>query len=165
VVFPDVDGGGEWGGPGFDPETGMLYVNSNEMASLLKVVEKPDMTTRKEQPASVRRALWPVAISRTCGEARRRSPRLSHREEVQGRCDCEDYQRGQRRMPIFALPRVNVIAAVAHFLATGKNAEVASTAIEQLPHPRHSTRSKGTARFKDPTVTLPRLRLGNAQRH
>ncbi|HKS79875.1 MAG TPA: nucleoside hydrolase [Candidatus Acidoferrales bacterium] len=32
VVFPGFDGGAEWGGPAVDPETGMLYVNANEMA-------------------------------------------------------------------------------------------------------------------------------------
>jgi quinoprotein glucose dehydrogenase len=37
-----VDGGGEWGGPAFDPTTGMLYVNSNEMAWLLKLVPRSD---------------------------------------------------------------------------------------------------------------------------
>ena len=32
VVFPGFDGGAEWGGSAFDPETGWLYVNANEMA-------------------------------------------------------------------------------------------------------------------------------------
>ena len=32
VVFPGYDGGAEWGGPAVDPETGILYVNANEMA-------------------------------------------------------------------------------------------------------------------------------------
>ena len=32
VVFPGFDGGAEWGGAAFDPETGLLYVNANEMA-------------------------------------------------------------------------------------------------------------------------------------
>lgn len=32
LIFPGFDGGGEWGGPAFDPETGLLYVNANEMA-------------------------------------------------------------------------------------------------------------------------------------
>jgi quinoprotein glucose dehydrogenase len=32
VVFPGFDGGGEWGGPAVDPSTGVIYVNSNEMA-------------------------------------------------------------------------------------------------------------------------------------
>jgi quinoprotein glucose dehydrogenase len=42
IIFPGVDGGGEWGGPAFDPETGLLYVNSNEMAWLLKMVPRSD---------------------------------------------------------------------------------------------------------------------------
>jgi quinoprotein glucose dehydrogenase len=32
VIFPGFDGGAEWGGAAFDPDTGLLYVNSNEMA-------------------------------------------------------------------------------------------------------------------------------------
>lgn len=32
VVFPGFDGGAEWGGPAVDPEHGIIYVNSNEMA-------------------------------------------------------------------------------------------------------------------------------------
>src|SRR6185437_13417398 len=32
VVFPGFDGGGEWGGPAVDPRTGVIYINSNEMA-------------------------------------------------------------------------------------------------------------------------------------
>ncbi len=39
ILFPGFDGGAEWGGPAFDPETGLLYVNANEMvwtSSLVK---------------------------------------------------------------------------------------------------------------------------------
>jgi quinoprotein glucose dehydrogenase len=32
LLFPGYDGGAEWGGPAFDPETAILYVNANEMA-------------------------------------------------------------------------------------------------------------------------------------
>ena len=32
VLFPGMDGGGEWGGVAFDPNSGLLYVNANEMA-------------------------------------------------------------------------------------------------------------------------------------
>ena len=32
VIFPGFDGGAEWGGAAADPETGILYVNANEMA-------------------------------------------------------------------------------------------------------------------------------------
>ena len=40
IIFPGVDGGGEYGGPAFDPETGLLYVNSNEMGWVLKIVPR-----------------------------------------------------------------------------------------------------------------------------
>jgi quinoprotein glucose dehydrogenase len=32
VVFPGFDGGAEWGGPAVDPQTGILYINSNDVA-------------------------------------------------------------------------------------------------------------------------------------
>ncbi len=47
VVFPGLDGGGEWGGPSFDPETGILYVNANEMAWIIQAVD-----ISNKQPAS-----------------------------------------------------------------------------------------------------------------
>ena len=40
VVFPGFDGGGEWGGAAWDPETGLFYVNSNEMAWILRLVPR-----------------------------------------------------------------------------------------------------------------------------
>jgi quinoprotein glucose dehydrogenase len=42
IIFPGVDGGGEWGGPAFDPATGLLYVNANEMPWHHRLVERSD---------------------------------------------------------------------------------------------------------------------------
>jgi quinoprotein glucose dehydrogenase len=39
VIFPGFDGGAEWGGPAFDPETGLLYVNSNDIAWYAQLAE------------------------------------------------------------------------------------------------------------------------------
>jgi quinoprotein glucose dehydrogenase len=47
IVFPGYDGGGEWGGPAFDPETGLLYVNANEMAWLLRMIPNDDHSLYK----------------------------------------------------------------------------------------------------------------------
>ncbi|MGA9772323.1 MAG: pyrroloquinoline quinone-dependent dehydrogenase [Blastocatellia bacterium] len=41
IIFPGYDGAAEWGGTAFDPETGLLYVNSNEMAWILTMVDAP----------------------------------------------------------------------------------------------------------------------------
>jgi quinoprotein glucose dehydrogenase len=40
VVFPGLDGGQEWGGPAFDPETGILYTNVNEMPWILRIKQR-----------------------------------------------------------------------------------------------------------------------------
>jgi quinoprotein glucose dehydrogenase len=39
VIFPGFDGGGEWGGPAVDPETGFIYINANEMAWILQMFD------------------------------------------------------------------------------------------------------------------------------
>lgn len=48
VQLPGFDGGGEWGGPSYDPETGMLYVNANEMGWLVTMREMKAKTPEKE---------------------------------------------------------------------------------------------------------------------
>ena len=39
IVFPGYDGGAEWGGPGFDPKTGVIYINSNDIPWLGALAE------------------------------------------------------------------------------------------------------------------------------
>ena len=39
IIYPGFDGGGEWGGPSYDPETGWLYVNANEMPWILTMID------------------------------------------------------------------------------------------------------------------------------
>jgi quinoprotein glucose dehydrogenase len=41
VIYPGFDGGAEWGGSAFDPETRLLYINANEMAWILEMLELP----------------------------------------------------------------------------------------------------------------------------
>src|SRR5207249_2111795 len=44
IGFPGLDGGAEWGGAAFDPETSILYVSANEMAWIVALVERPPAT-------------------------------------------------------------------------------------------------------------------------
>lgn len=37
ILFPGADGGAEWGGAAVDPTSGIMYVNSNEMAWIVKM--------------------------------------------------------------------------------------------------------------------------------
>ncbi|MFA6945913.1 MAG: PQQ-binding-like beta-propeller repeat protein [Pedobacter sp.] len=57
IIFPGFDGGAEWGGPSYDPTTGMLYVNANEMAWILTMVDvnkKTDFVQEKNIDAAKR---------------------------------------------------------------------------------------------------------------
>ena len=42
LEFPGLDGGAEWGGPTWDPESGILYINANEMAWVIQSVALDD---------------------------------------------------------------------------------------------------------------------------
>ena len=41
VILPGLDGAAEWGGPAFDPATGLLYVNANEMPWVITITDVP----------------------------------------------------------------------------------------------------------------------------
>ncbi|WP_232834882.1 outer membrane protein assembly factor BamB family protein [Pleomorphovibrio marinus] len=43
IIYPGFDGGAEWGGSAFDPNTGFLYVNANEMPWILTMVPTMDL--------------------------------------------------------------------------------------------------------------------------
>ena len=40
VLFPGMDGGAEWGGTAYDAASGLLYVNANEMAWVVRLAER-----------------------------------------------------------------------------------------------------------------------------
>ena len=42
VLFPGTNGGANWGGASFDPETHTLYVNSMDVGLLLRLVKAPE---------------------------------------------------------------------------------------------------------------------------
>ncbi len=48
IIFPGFDGGAEWGGPAFDPETGIMYINANELPWILTIVETKEQTKLNE---------------------------------------------------------------------------------------------------------------------
>jgi quinoprotein glucose dehydrogenase len=48
VELPGFDGGAEWGGPSYDPQTNLLYVNANEMGWLVTMRDVAPEPPRKE---------------------------------------------------------------------------------------------------------------------
>jgi quinoprotein glucose dehydrogenase len=55
IIFPGVDGGAEWGGAAFDPDTGLLYVNSNEMPWTVQLIANNDTALYKAKCATCHR--------------------------------------------------------------------------------------------------------------
>jgi quinoprotein glucose dehydrogenase len=55
IVFPGFDGGAEWGGAAFDPDTSLLYVNSNEMPWIIKLIPNNDTALYNSKCATCHR--------------------------------------------------------------------------------------------------------------
>jgi len=88
VVFPGFDGGGEWGGAAFDPDSGLLYVNANEMAWILRLVERA--------PRPIGRAAG-ICIGSTVPVASRRPARHAAGISVAGQDRRQVHDGGNRR--------------------------------------------------------------------
>jgi len=119
IIFPGVDGGGEWGGPAFDPETGLLYVNANEMPWLLKLVPRSDKSLYGSNCASCH------------GDDLKGSPAAPSLVDIASRRTREELAQvigqGTGRMPGFAQALdSNAVKALVNFLITGH--DVADTA-------------------------------------
>jgi quinoprotein glucose dehydrogenase len=56
IVFPGFDGGAEWGGAAFDPQSALLYVNSNEMPWIVRLIPNNDTSLYNINCASCHRA-------------------------------------------------------------------------------------------------------------
>jgi quinoprotein glucose dehydrogenase len=125
IVFPGFDGGAEWGGPAFDPETGLLYINSNEMPWILRLV--PKQAGRGEQSG---RTLY----NRNCAGCHREDlggsppefPSLRDIGKRQAREQIDSViRKGAGRMPGFAHLKDAGIDAILSYLMTGEDTAVA----------------------------------------
>ena len=119
IIFPGVDGGGEWGGPAFDPTTGLLYVNANEMAWLLKLVPRSD------------KSLYAANCAGCHGENRQGSamaPSLVDVGERRGRDQIVQIIReGTGRMPAFGSAlEGRALNDIVNFLLTGRDSSAAA---------------------------------------
>jgi quinoprotein glucose dehydrogenase len=139
IIFPGVDGGGEWGGAAFDPESGLLYVNANEMPWLQRLVPRSNRSLYANECAGCHgddRSGSPAAPS-LVGVGERRT-----REEL-----VQVVRQGTGRMPGFAgVLDSGAIAAVVDFLRTGH--DVADTASSRPTWLRY--RSTGLDIWLDP---------------
>ncbi|NNF19090.1 MAG: PQQ-binding-like beta-propeller repeat protein, partial [Flavobacteriaceae bacterium] len=64
ILYPGADGGGEWGGAALDPRNGVLYVNGNEMAWIVRMAKAG---TKDGKPLSIGAALSQIHCARCHG--------------------------------------------------------------------------------------------------
>lgn len=150
VIFPGFDGGGEWGGPAYDPTTGLLYVNANVMAWILRLVPRP-----KTQGLVNGRQLY-VSNCSTCHKSNLSGsppefPSLRNIGRKYNESQVEDIiRKGGGRMPAFAQLGKGPIAAIATYLTTGKETMARTTWNQAEMGPWLKYMSDGYNKFLDP---------------
>ncbi|MEJ5366882.1 MAG: PQQ-binding-like beta-propeller repeat protein [Bryobacteraceae bacterium] len=148
ILFPGFDGGGEWGGATWDPETGLFYVNSNEMAWIIKLVE------RKNEKRTTGRTLY----LRQCASCHHDNlagspPEFPSLVNLAGRRSAEQVRnivlKGAGRMPGYAHLGRDSIDAILAWILQGEEKEGADA--PRAPSPIDlKYRLDGYVRFTDP---------------
>jgi quinoprotein glucose dehydrogenase len=148
IVFPGFDGGGEWGGPAFDFQTGILYVNSNEMAWVLRLVP------RETGPAKSGKELY----LNECSSCHRPDmagtppefPSLQHIGDKLDEMEVNNIlHQGAGRMPSFARLNPAELNAIVRYVVYGEDS--ALSAADSKPSPiEQRFRIDGYNKFLDP---------------
>jgi quinoprotein glucose dehydrogenase len=140
IVFPGFDGGAEWGGAAFDPDSALFYVNSNEMPWIIKLIANNDTALYNSKCATCHRE------DRTGGAT---APSLVDVGKRLSRDDIATIIRqGAGRMPGFPDMGARNINDVVDFLISGKD-KGADPAVANDPS-RLKYRSDGESIFLDP---------------
>jgi quinoprotein glucose dehydrogenase len=144
VIFPGFDGGAEWGGPAVDPETAVLYVNSNEMAWMAALGEN----TGEHSPKGIYLSQCAICHGDKLAGS---PPALPSLVNVGSRLApaqiANTIKNGKGRMPGFSNLSSEQLAALVDFLVSGESKEMASGA---PPPPGMNYRFTGYRRFLDP---------------
>jgi quinoprotein glucose dehydrogenase len=148
VIFPGFDGGAEWGGQAFDPDTGIYYVNANDLAwtgGLAPAVEAGTARGLYQQNCAAchRDDLQgaPPQIASLVGIAQRKT-----KAEI-----AAIVEKGAGRMPGFPHLSATARAAVVDFLSDGADRPAGNTApAGNRPAPLVPYRFTGYRKFHDP---------------
>lgn len=156
IIFPGLDGGAEWGGQAVDPETGIMYVNSNDIAWTGRLAK----TTPEEAQQNSPKGIYISQCSVCHGENMAGSPPavpslLEARQQLSSDQIAGTVKNGKGRMPGFSnLTDEQVTALVSYVMSGGaniqvenKNEEITSAGPPLPAMPYHFT---GYLRFYDP---------------
>lgn len=142
LVFPGFDGGAEWGGPAVDPKTGVIYINSNDVAWTGALAENSGGNSPKNIYLSQCGVCHgdklqgsPPAIPALTGIRER-----LHRRQIAG-----TIKNGKGRMPGFPNLTEEQMFALIEYLTSGESKELEGAA----PSPS-KYRFTGYKKFLDP---------------
>lgn len=148
IYMPGLDGGGTWGGAAFDPETGLLYVNANEMPWILQLGDR-----RARGRRSSAAALYRTQCAACHGvEMRGSPPDLPPLTGIASRRTETEIQnvirKGIGRMPSFAGLTDEAVEALTRFISAGEDRELIATSKSNAPVLKFS--AAVNAKFLDP---------------
>lgn len=119
LVFPGFDGGLEWGGQAFDPETGLYYGNSNVAVFIIRLVEQEKfrgVVTGKRLYQRHCAACHLDDLSGTPPEF----PALNRLDKSNKAIE-DVIEKGAGRMPAFGHLGGEAVRAITRFIKTGEN--------------------------------------------
>jgi quinoprotein glucose dehydrogenase len=149
IVFPGLDGGGEWGGAAFDPETSVLYVNANEMAWTVTLAEPP-------APSATTVSGRDLYAEHCAGchqpDLRGSPPTYPSLRDLTDRITTPEIKavlsEGSGRMPAFARLGPQALSAIERYVLTGEQTRTAVTA--KATSPIDQKYKSRVERFLDP---------------
>lgn len=158
LVFPGYDGGAEWGGPAFDPQTGILYVNANEMAWIMEMRDIPVEAPKKENFGQAGQRLYALNCSVCHGMDRKGTGNNPTLININKKYSYDSLIRhintGRRMMPAFAFLSEQDKNAIASFVLeqkTEQKKKYISIPIHPLTDPNYMPyKMKGYTKFLSP---------------
>ena len=144
VIFPGFDGGAEWGGPAVDLETGIIYINSNEMAWTGALASN----TGENSP----KAIYLNQCGVCHGEKMTGSPPampslVGINERLTSAQIATTIKNGKGRMPGFPNLTQDQMFVLVEYLSSGVSKELSSS---EPPPPSMKFRFTGYHKFLDP---------------
>jgi quinoprotein glucose dehydrogenase len=157
VIFPGFDGGAEWGGSAFDPETGIYYVNANDLAWTSSIVEgRPSGDGRRGGQGGVSsRQLYLTNCAGCHGEdLAGQPPQFPSLLAVRGRLSEQQVvttiRQGGGRMAAFPNLAAREATAIAQYILNGMSRELESAVTPADPRINGKYRFTGYHKWLDP---------------
>lgn len=120
VIFPGYDGGAEWGGPAVDPETGIMYVNANEMPWILTMKDMKATIPANENNLQAGQRLYQSKCMACHGPERQGSGNFPTLVGIEKRYNTDSLMQllaaGRRMMPAFKQLAESEKQALASFI-------------------------------------------------